>query len=121
MARNNPPLKPTQTAQLLQGFLNIQETLSIESGRLKESDLDRYNQATLFLDPNAPVADYFTRNFNQIAPLDGDPSTISVDDLVVRRPELPLYDAPIFPPPVKGSGEAASILHRFNPNDLFHD
>lgn len=98
--RLSAPLQPTQTAQLLQGFLNIQQRVSVQDGVLTPEDLGRYNQLLFFApDPNARVADYLTQNFTQIAPLDGNPESISVDDLVIRRPGLPGNKTPIDPDP----------------------
>lgn len=120
--RVNTPLQPNKTPQLLQGFLNIQGILNVKNGELTEPQLERYNSIKFFLpDVNAPVADYFTRNFNQIAPLDGNPESISTEDLVVRRPELPSYTRQKPSPPNRNSGEAVMAAHNFHLDDLFQD
>lgn len=117
--RPNTTLQPTQTAQLLQGFLNIQNKLDVNDGQLALPELERYTTIP-FADVNSDVADYFVKNFNQIAPLDGNADTISINDLVVRRSELPRNMRPIIMPPDDLSGEGAPCpSRRLNPNDLF--
>ncbi len=106
------PLQPTQTAQLLQGFLNIQERVRVQDGVLTPDDLGRYNELLFFApDPNARVADYLTKNFTQIAPLDGNPESISVDDLVIRRPGLPGNKPPIDPDPFDSMDSSVHFPH----------
>jgi hypothetical protein len=117
--RATAPLQPNQTAQLLQGFLNIQRKMEITTGELSQDDLRQFT-AIPFADQNTEVADYFVKNFNQIAPLDGNADTISVNDLVVRRPELPRTIQPIIMPPNGRSGEGAECPGKIlNPNDIF--
>jgi hypothetical protein len=104
----------------LQGFLNIQRKMDITTGELTQDDLRQFT-AVPFADQNAEVADYFVKNFSQIAPLDGNADTISVNDLVVRRPELPRTLQPFFLPPSGRSGEGAECPGKsLNPNDIFH-
>ncbi|MBY0403945.1 MAG: hypothetical protein K2X66_08600 [Cyanobacteria bacterium] len=120
--RQNTPLKPARAPEVLQGFLNIQNLLNVKNGELTQGQLERYGQISFFLpDPNAEVHDYFVKNFNQIAPLDGNPNSISADDLVIRRPELPLSGRPMSPPPAKNSGESAVAAHHLNVDHLFND
>lgn len=106
-------LQPTKTAQLLQGFLNAQNTLNVKNGQLTQSDLDRYSRLSFFTaDVNNQVVDYFTRNYAQIAPIDGNPDSISVDDLVIRRPTLPAEGIPVSPPPAGLFPEMTEADHK---------
>lgn len=119
--RPNTPLQPSQTAQMLQGFLNIQRKMEVANGELTLDQLQQYT-AIPFSDQNTPVADYFVQNFNQIAPLDGNADSISVNDLVVRRPELPRTLQPPVVPPTGLTGEGAECPGKtLTPNDLFRN
>ncbi len=94
-------LDPKKNAQLLQGFLNIQNVEGVTDGQLSKSDLASYGQKRfLATDPSSAVASYLNKNFDAIAKLDGEASSISVDDLVQIRKELPKSD-PVTQPPVQ--------------------
>ncbi|MDX2084912.1 MAG: hypothetical protein SFZ03_05930 [Candidatus Melainabacteria bacterium] len=96
-------LNPRQPDQLLQGFLNIQGALGKNNGQLSYQDLNQYAQFRFFApDPNSQVAGYLFGGFNQIAPLDGNPNSISARDLVQLRPGLPTHvgNPPPAPTPV---------------------
>lgn len=94
-------LDPKKNAQLLQGFLNIQNVEGLTDGQLTKSDLASYGQKRfLATDPSSAVASYLNKNFDTIAKIDGDASSISVDDLVQIRKELPKSD-PVTQPPVQ--------------------
>jgi hypothetical protein len=94
-------LDPKKNAQLLQGFLNIQNVEGVTDGQLTKSDLASYGQKRfLAADPSSAVAGYLNKNFDAIAKLDGDANSISVDDLVQIRKELPKPD-PVTQPPAQ--------------------
>jgi hypothetical protein len=93
-------LRPDKAAQLLQGFLNIQNVEGVETGKLTKSNLDSYAQKRfLAADPSSAVAAYLNTNFADISKLDGDASSISVDDLIKIRRELPAPPPVTDPPP----------------------
>lgn len=97
-------LKPDRPAQLLQGFLNIQDAEGVQNGHLTKANLDSYAQKQFFAaDPNSDVAAYLNQNYAQIAKLDGDASSISADDLVCLREDLP-------PPPPPGQPQEQDVL-----------
>lgn len=88
-------LQPNKPAELLQGFVNIQNVEGVNDGQLIKSDLTDYSQKRFFApDPSSAVASYLNTNFDAIAKLDGNANSISVDDLVQIRSGLPT------PPPV---------------------
>jgi hypothetical protein len=93
-------LDPKKAPQLLQGFLNIQNVEGVQTGTLTKSNLDSYAQKRfLAADPSSTVAGYLTQNFNAIAKLDGNANSISADDLVQIRQDLPTApDVPTQPP-----------------------
>lgn len=88
-------LKANKPAELLQGFLNIQNVENVKNGQLSKANLDSYSQKQFFAaDPSSNVAGYLRQNFEAIAKLDGNAGSISADDLVQVRSGLPT------PPPV---------------------
>ncbi|MGE0200323.1 MAG: hypothetical protein AB7P76_05075 [Candidatus Melainabacteria bacterium] len=91
--------RPDQADQLLQGFLHVSEVENKQDGKLTAADLDSYSQKQFFvIDAGADVAGYLKTNFGAIAALDGDATSISANDLVARRPELPEVPPPTQPP-----------------------
>lgn len=97
-------LSPKNSAQTLQAFLNIQNVEGVQNGKLTKANLDSYAQKRfLAQDPSANVANYFSQEFNNIAKLDGDATSISVDDLVDFRTGLPDPDH-VTPPPSNDNG-----------------
>ena len=101
-------LSPKQPAQVLQAFLNIQNVEGVQNGQLTKANLDSYaKKRFLAQDPSADVANYFSQKFNDIAKLDGNANSISVDDLVDFRTGLPDPDhvaPPTNNPPATGGG-----------------
>lgn len=96
----NYTLKANKPAELLQGFLNIQNVENIRTGQLSKANLDSYSQKQFFVaDPSSEVASYLKLNFDAIAKLDGNANSISTDDLVGLRPELPAPPPPVTNPP----------------------
>lgn len=90
-------LNPINRAELLQGFLNIENAEGVTNGKLTKANMDSYNKKTFIAaDPNSAVASYFTKNFDAIAAFENasNDNAISVDDLVRPRRALPT------PPPV---------------------
>ncbi len=88
-------LRADRPAELLQGFLNIQNVENVKNGQLTKANLNSYSQKQFFAaDPSSAVAGYLNQNFNTIAALDGNASSISTADLVQVRSGLPT------PPPV---------------------
>jgi len=97
-------LSPKNSAQTLQAFLNIQNVEGVQNGQLTKANLESYAQKRfLAQDPSATVANYFTQKFDDIAKLDGNANSISVDDLVDFRSGLPDPDH-VTPPPSNGNG-----------------
>lgn len=92
-------LKPNKPSELLQGFLNIQNVENVQSGQLTKANLNSYSQKRFFAaDPSSSVASYLNQNFDAIAKLDGNASSISADDLVQIRSGLPTPPATTNPP-----------------------
>jgi hypothetical protein len=100
-------LKADKPAELLQGFVNIQNVEGANTGKLTKANLDSYAQKRFIAaDPSSSVASYLNTNFAAIAKLDGDANSISVDDLVQIRSGLPTppatQDPPSTTPPANG-------------------
>ncbi|WP_373532178.1 hypothetical protein [Vampirovibrio sp.] len=88
-------LKANKPAELLQGFLNIQNVENLRTGQLSKANLDSYSQKQFVAaDPSSAIASYLRQNFEAIAKLDGNATSISSDDLVQIRQGMPT------PPPV---------------------
>jgi hypothetical protein len=93
-------LKANKPAELLQGFLNIQNVENVTNGQLNKANLDSYSQKQFFAaDPSSEIAGYFKQNFEAIARLDGNANSISTDDLVQIRQGLPSPPPPVTNPP----------------------
>lgn len=87
---NRAILNPTNPSQLLQGFLNIEQAENVTNGKLTQANLASYSQKRFFAaDPNSNVAAYLNQNFARIAANDGDRTSISANDLVQLRQNLP--------------------------------
>lgn len=103
-------LNPKNSAQLLQGFLNIQNVEGVQNGQLTKANLESYGRKRfLAQDPSSNVANYFTQKFDDIAKLDGNANSISVDDLVSLRSGLPdpaTVTPPVTNPPSTGGGSS---------------
>lgn len=102
-------LSPKKPAQVLQAFLNIQNVEGVQNGELTKANLDSYaKKRFLAQDPSADVANYFSQKFTDIAKLDGNANSISVDDLVGLSGRLPDPDTvtkpPVTNPPATGGG-----------------
>src|SRR5262245_44826018 len=112
---NGTTLRPDKPAQLLQGFLNISDTEGVKNGKLTKANLDGYAQKQFFaLDPNSSVASYLNQNYVQIADNDGDASSISADDLVQIRNDLPKPSTnPIPPNNNPGQAQICGFLLQF--------
>ncbi len=83
---------PNNPAQLLQGFIGLMEITQSRNGELTRANLDSYQQIRFFApDPNSNVADYLSQNFAFIAAQDGNANSISANDLVQVRNNLPQY------------------------------
>jgi hypothetical protein len=96
----NYTLKANKPAELLQGFLNIQNVENVKTGQLSKANLDSYSQKQFFAaDPSSNVASYLKQIFDVIAKLDGNANSISTDDLVTIRQGLPTPPPPVSNPP----------------------
>lgn len=107
-------LKPNKPSELLQGFLNIQNVEGVQTGQLSKANLTSYSQKQFFAaDPSSNVASYLTQNFDAIAKLDGNASSISADDLVQIRSGLPTPPAtnpPTQNPPVSNNPQIIMLV-----------
>lgn len=98
-ASYNYTLQPKNPAELLQGFLNIEDAEGVQNGKLTQANLASYGQKRFFAaDPNSQVAGYLSQNYAQIAKLDGDASSISANDLVQIRQGMPTPPTTTTPP-----------------------
>ena len=108
-------LKANKPAELLQGFLNIQNVENVNNGQLTKANLDSYStKRFLAADPSSNVAGYLRTNFADIAKLDGNANSISVDDLVQIRNGLPtpppVTEPPVTPPPANNANQILLLL-----------
>lgn len=114
---NRAILSPTDPSQLLQGFLNIEQSENVTNGKLTQANLTSYGQKRFIAaDPNSNVASYLTQNFAKIAANDGDSTSISTNDLVQLRQGLPTPPpAPTNPPiqPPYQNNESFSMILNF--------
>jgi hypothetical protein len=120
-------LRPDRPAELLQGFLNIESLESVQTGKLSLANLQDFAQKRFIVaDPNNNVANYLGSNFAAIAALDGDNSSISVNDLVQLRTGLPSVNtttpvpapAPVptpTPTPTPSTGDTSTYPSTSNP------
>ncbi len=105
-------LQPNRPAELLQGFLNIQNAENVRNGELTKANLVSYSQKQFFaVDSNGSVAGYLNNNFAAIAGLDGNANSISTNDLVQLRSNLPPVQQPPVYPPVQGNGQQPPLFN----------
>lgn len=96
-------LNPANRAELLQGFLNIQNAEGVTDGKLTKANMVDYAQKTFVAaDPNSAVASYFNNNFDAISKIDDHDNTITIGDLVRLRPTLP-HPSPTTNTPTTGT------------------
>jgi hypothetical protein len=83
-------LNPSHQAELLQGFINIQNAVGSTDGRLTKSQMTAYQQQhTNAIDSTTAVANYLNNNFDTLSGLATKDNALSVDDLVRWRKDTP--------------------------------
>lgn len=98
MPNSSYTLNPAKSAEMLQGFLNIEADEKVTNGELTKANLQDYKQKHATPGPNTAVANYLSNNFDFISQLGNPDNKINVNDLVRLRPPLP------FIPPVTNGG-----------------
>ena len=93
-------LNPGRSAEMVQGFLNIEAAEGATNGRLTQAQIQHYQQSHgNVIDANTAVANYLSSNFNTLAKQSSENTAISIDDLVTVRKGLPSMP-PVNNPPL---------------------